>query len=82
MLISITNDHLEQQKITNIWHRQAILFAVAATNAGVGDVHLATGRTMDGVGRAVLHAVRMLTMPAGGGYMQVVVGRAGFAVQA
>ena len=29
MLISITNDHLEQQKITNIWHRQAILFAVA-----------------------------------------------------
>lgn len=29
MLLSITNDILEQNKITNIWHRQSILFAVA-----------------------------------------------------
>jgi hypothetical protein len=29
MLISMTDDILEQNKISNIWHRQAILFAVA-----------------------------------------------------
>lgn len=29
MLLSITNDILEQNNITNIWHRQSILFAVA-----------------------------------------------------
>ncbi len=28
MLLSVTNDILEQMKITNIWHRQSILFAV------------------------------------------------------
>jgi len=29
MLLSITNDVLEQNKISNIWHRQSILLAVA-----------------------------------------------------
>jgi len=42
MLMSLTNDILEQNKISNIWHRQAILFAVAQLREA--SEHLTSGR--------------------------------------
>jgi hypothetical protein len=48
--MSITNDHLEQQKITNVWHRQAILFAVAKLREASD--HLTSGRS-DSLGEVI-----------------------------
>jgi hypothetical protein len=43
MLLSVTNDILEQMKITNIWHRQSILFAVGKLKEASDQ--LSTGRS-------------------------------------
>jgi hypothetical protein len=43
MLLSITNDILEQNKITNVWHRQSILFAVGKLKEASDQ--LSTGRS-------------------------------------
>lgn len=43
MLLSVTNDILEQMKITNIWHRQSILFAVGKLREASDQ--LSTGRS-------------------------------------
>ena len=47
----------------------------------VADEHLAVPRAVDGVRRAILHAVRMLAMPAGSRHVDLGVGRAGFAIE-
>src|SRR5581483_2371435 len=60
----------------------AVALAVAAADAGVADVDLAVGRALDRIGRAVLHAVRVLAVAAGGRHVQVLEGRPRRAVQA
>ena len=50
MLLSINPDILEQNKITNIWHRQAILFAVAKLKEA--SEQLASGRS-DSLGEVI-----------------------------
>src|SRR6185312_15326182 len=40
-----------------------VFHAVAAPDAGVGDRDLAVGQPVNGIGRAVLHAMRMLAVP-------------------
>ncbi len=52
MLLSITNDILEQNKITNIWHRQSILFAVAKLREA--SEQLSSGRS-DSLGEVPAH---------------------------
>src|SRR5581483_5936210 len=49
---------------------RTVFDTVATANAGISNGHLAVGQPMDGIGRAVLHAMRMLTVPAGRGQMQ------------
>ena len=52
MLLSITNDILEQNKITHIWHRQAILFSVAKLREASDQ--LSSGRS-DSLGEVLAH---------------------------
>src|SRR5690606_10253254 len=60
---------------------RAVAFAVAAADAVVGDEYLAVRRAVDRVRRAVLHAVRVFAVPAGGRHVDFGEGRAGFAVE-
>ena len=59
----------------------AVALAIAAADALVVDEHLAVGRAVDRVGRAVLHAVRILAVPARGRDVDGGEGRAGLAVE-
>src|SRR4029079_3035144 len=61
---------------------RAVALAVPAADAVVGDEHLAVRRAMDRVRRAVLHAVRVLAVPARGRHVHLGVGRAGLAPEA
>ena len=60
---------------------RTIAHAVAAANAVVVDEHLAIRGAAQGIGRAILHAVRMFAMPTGCRYMYVGESRPGFAVK-
>src|SRR4029450_5771470 len=60
---------------------RAVALAVAAADAGVLDEDLAVRRAVDGVGRTVLHAMRMLAMAARRRHMELRVRRPGLAVE-
>src|SRR5262249_5270605 len=60
---------------------RAVALAVAAADAGVADVNLAVGRAVDRVRRAILHAVRMLAVPARGRHVDLRVGWSRFAIE-
>ena len=60
---------------------RAVGLAVAAADAVIVDEDLTVGCAVDGVGRAVFHAVRVLTVAAGGGHMHGGERRAGFAIE-
>lgn len=60
---------------------RAIRDTVAATDTGVINEHLAINRTVDGIGRTVLHALRIFAMTASCGHMNVGVGYAGLPLQ-
>ncbi len=60
---------------------RAVALAVAAADAAVVDEHLAVRRAVDRVGRAVLHAVRVLAVAARGRHVDLRERRAGLAVE-
>ena len=43
---------------------RAVLLAIAATDTTVINIHFTMRRAVNGVRRAIFHAVRMLAMPA------------------
>src|SRR5580698_7088588 len=43
---------------------RTVLDTIAATDAGIRNGHLAVRKTVDGIGRAILHAMGMLAVPA------------------
>ena len=59
----------------------AVALAVAAADAAVGDEDLAVRRAVDRIRRAILHAVRMLAMPARGRHVHLREGRPGLAIE-
>lgn len=60
---------------------RAVAFAIAAADAGAVDEYLAVGVAMNCIGRAFLHAMRRLAVPARGRHVNVGEGCAGLAVQ-
>ena len=59
MLLSITNDILEQNKIVNVWHRQSILFAVGKLREASDQ--LTTGRS-DSLGEVQAPVVQFFVL--------------------
>jgi hypothetical protein len=59
MLLSITNDILEQNKIVNVWHRQSILFAVGKLKEASDQ--LTTGRS-DSLGEVQAPVVQFFVL--------------------
>ena len=50
---------------------RAIALAIATTDAGVVNEHFAIGPSVNGIGRTISHAMRMLAMAAGRGNVQM-----------